>query len=116
METIDTTFDDVPEGLAAMAVMGSTGDTKYTWNPKNREEVDAAREHFDMMRKRGFLVFKIKGRICQRRGQEVTSFNARSKGYLYVAPEPQDEPEAELATEFDETADRYVAAPAVAGG
>jgi hypothetical protein len=116
METTDQTFDDVPEGLAAMAVMGSTGDTKYTWDPKCADEVEAAREHFNHMREKGFLVFKIKGRICQRRGKEVTSFSARSKGYLYVAPEPQDEPKAELATEFDEDADRYVAAPAVAGG
>lgn len=115
MET-DTTFADVPQGLAAMAVMGSDGDSKYTWNPKNAAEVDAAREHFDLMRGKGFLVFKIKGRICKRRGQQVTSFSARSKGYIYQAPPEAEEPEAELATEFDEEADRYVATPAVAGG
>jgi hypothetical protein len=116
METADTTFADVPEGMAAMAVMGSTGDTKYTWDPKNPDEVELAREHFDRMREKGFLVFKIKGRICKRKGKEVTSFNPRSKGYIYQAPIEAEEPEGELATEFDESADRYVATPAVAGG
>lgn len=114
--TTDQTFADVPAGMAAMAIMGSNGDTKYTWDPKNPADVEAAREHFDSMRKKGFLVFKIKGCIRKRKGDPVTWFNAKSKGYMYVAPEQETEPEGEMATEFDPEADRYVATPAVAGG
>ena len=119
MDTFTEAFADVPEGLAAMAIMSSDGDTKYTWDPKNPDEVDAAREHFDLMRKKGFLVFKIKGCLRKRRGDEVTWFNPRSKGYMYVAPEKPEtatETEGVVATEFDPEADRYVATPAVCGG
>jgi hypothetical protein len=109
MDETDTTFAGIPEDRAAMAVMGETGDTKYTWDPKNPAEVEAAREHFDAMRKKGFMVFKLT-KVCQRKGKKADEFNPKAPGYMYVAPE------AVMARSFDPEASRYVAVPPVAGG
>ncbi len=108
MDQTDTTFAGVPDGMAAMAVMGETGDTKYIWDPKVPSEVEAAKEHFETMRKKGFMVFKLTK--LQRKGKKVGDFDPKAKGYLYAAPKD------ELVREFDPTADRYLVVPPVAGG
>ena len=108
MDQTDTTFENIPEGKAAMAVMGETGDTKYIWDPKVPAEVEAARGHFEAMRKKGFMVFKLTR--LQRKGKKAGDFNPGAKGYLYAAPKD------ELAHKFDPEADRYLAVPPVAGG
>lgn len=110
MDQTDTTFENVPKGKAAMAVMGESGDTKYIWDPRVPAEVEAAQEHFDAMRKKGFMVFKLTK--LQRKGKKAGDFEPKAKGYLYAAPETKDE----LARTFDPKADRYLAVPPVAGG
>lgn len=89
--------------------MGADGDTKYIWDPKNPDEVEAAREHFDNMRKKGFTVFKLKAWVKTR---EVTEFKPKDKRYAFVPPPPK----AEVATEFDPEATRFVAVPLLTGG
>ena len=103
----DTAFKNIPQDRGAMAVVGASGDTKYTWDPKNPHEVEAAKEHFERMRAKGFLVFKLKGWV---KTEEVTDFNPKDKRLTYVPPKN------ELALEFDPDATRYVAVPLLVGG
>jgi hypothetical protein len=123
----DTTFKDLPEGKAAMAEMSGSGDTKYTWDPDSPDEVEAAREHFDAMRAKGFLVFKLKAWIKTKR---LTKFDPKVNRLAYVASKKMktaakktavkeaeaQEVEAQMATEFDPNAMRYVAVPPLSGG
>lgn len=45
--------------MGTMAVMGTEGDTKITWNSDKTEEVDAARAHFDRMIKEGYKAYRV---------------------------------------------------------
>ncbi len=40
----------------------STGDTKLMWDSGRPEEVKAAREHFDALKAKGFIAYKVVGR------------------------------------------------------
>lgn len=119
----DTAFKDVPENKAAMSVLGSSGDTKYIWDPDNPHEVEAAREHFHHMREKGFLVFKLKAWI---KTKKVTKFDPKDKRYAYVPSKKMKavtptattgtNDDTQLALEFDPEATRYIAVPPMAGG
>lgn len=95
--------------LGTMAEMGSSGDTRYTWDRDNPAECEAAREHFGMMKSKGFLVFRVRW-LGLRRGDPVTEFDPGIGSLSYV----QDGP-AEVARDFDAGAD-YVATPPAMGG
>lgn len=55
MATID--HPGTPKGW--LQVMDETGDTKTTWDPGNGEEVTAARETFDALRRRGYTAYRV---------------------------------------------------------
>jgi hypothetical protein len=99
--------------------MGQEGDTKYAWNPKNRAEVDAAREHFAKLKSQGFMLFKVK--LGGRKGKEAPEFNPKDGKFLATPPK-ETEPEkggpyrAEPARDFDPEHQRYMAIAPVAGG
>lgn len=107
----DTTFEAVPAHMGAIAVMGSEGDIKYTWDPKKPEEVEVARKHFDDLKAKGFLIFKMKR---WSRKEQIADFDPKAGRLMFQAPE---QPDGEVVNEIDpEQADRYVAVPAMAGG
>lgn len=117
MDTLETTFADAPEDKGIMAVLNAEGDTKYAWDPKNPAEVEAAREHFNNLKAKGFMFFKVK--FAWRKGRESYRFAPKDGKFLAVAPETaieKTEPKTEPAREFDPEADRYVAVAPVAGG
>jgi hypothetical protein len=69
--------------------MGRPGDTRVIWNPRDADEVAAARATFDeLVKEKHFLAFKV-----QRGG---------GKG--------------EQVTEFDPAAEKLIIAPPMAGG
>lgn len=116
MEATETTFADVPKGMSAIAVMSEAGDTKYIWDPNNPEEVELAKEHFERMREKGFLVFKLTP-FFHRKGKEVKRFHPQGKGYLFVPPEPDSGTDGEAVKEIDaEEEAQYIATPPIAGG
>lgn len=47
--------------MSELNVMDLTGDTKFMWSRNNPEEVKAAREHFDMLKKKGYYAYKVVG-------------------------------------------------------
>lgn len=114
-EQTDISFADVPADHSALAQMGSEGDIKYTWDPKNPTEVESAREHFEKLKAQGYLIYKMKR---WSKDEPVEVFNPKDKRLLFVAPEPlpDEEPDGEAVNEPDEEPGRYVAVPAMVGG
>jgi len=106
----DKLFGDIPETLGAMAVLGAEGDIKYTWDKTNKTEVEAAREQFNNLRSKGFLAFKIRGKLRERKGDGVIDFDSKAGRYQFMAPP------TEKITEFDPEAKRVVLTPPVGGG
>jgi hypothetical protein len=94
-----------PASIGSISHLNHEGDTKYTWNRKNDLEVQAAKEHFDSLRAKGFLVFKVKYLGLKKEAVEV--FDGNAEKYLYTAPE--------MVTEFTPEAD-YVVSPQMSGG
>lgn len=67
-----------------MQVMDHTGDTTYTFDPNSTKEVDAARETFEAMKKRGFAAFKL--RKWKDRGEVLHAFDPKVHRILFVPP------------------------------
>lgn len=99
---------DLPETTGCMATLNHEGDTKYTWDRDNPIEVEQARVHFNAMKAKGWLVFKVQR---GRRGPPARDFGKKQSAYIFVAKEGK----TEIAHKFDAKAD-YIAAPAVSGG
>jgi hypothetical protein len=93
------------ENTGSIAQLNHKGDTKYTWNRKNKAECDAAREHFESLLKKGFLAFKVTRMGCK--GSQVGDFNPNSGKYLFTSPM--------MTREFEPQAD-YVVTPQYQGG
>ena len=70
------------------AVMDQTGDTKTMWDPDNEDEVEIARNTFDKLKKKGYLIYRTD-----------------KKGGT-----------GEVMTKFDPDAARLVAVPPIVGG
>ena len=96
--------------------MGSEGDTKHIWNPKNEIEVEAARILFEKLKAEGYKAYRLNR--LQRRGKELTEFSeARTGRAVFVAPRTKAaaETDGEQSDRFDQNAD-HVMVPAYAGG
>ena len=116
-EHTDTAFENLPDDIGCFAQMGSEGDIKYTWNPKNPEEVQAARDHFNDLKARGYLIFKIQRRknFRPRASDRVESFQPNQKGLVFRAP--KNETDGEVVSDFDPSdPGRYIATPQMRGG
>ena len=71
-----------------LVVLDKTGDTKLMWSKGSDDEVEAARETFTRLRKKGYLAYKVK----------------------------KDGEKGEQIHEFDEDAERIILAPPMRGG
>jgi len=81
------TFGGIPiRGM--LHVLDGTGDTKVIWDPKNPDEVEAAKAQFDVLRKKGFLAYTV-----NKKGDK-----------------------GEVITKFDPDAEKIILSPPIAGG
>ena len=112
---LDTISSSVPEftpsilvgdepDLGTMAQLNHEGDTTYSWDRKNKAECDAAKEHFDSLRKKGFLAFKVNRMGCKQK-KPTDTFDQKAGKYIYMAPDE----------DFDPKSD-YVVTPRMRGG
>ena len=76
-------------GQGMLRCIDETGDTKVLWNRSNPDEVEAARETFNRLKKKGYLAYNVVGK-------------EGAKG--------------EVLAEFDPTAERLIMAPRMVGG
>lgn len=75
-------------GHHELRVLGTHGDTRTIWNPREPEEVAAARATFDRLKRNKFSIFKV----------------------------GQDGEKGELMDAFDPNAAKLIAVPPIAGG
>lgn len=88
---MDGSFDEVPEGRHALAVMGEPGDTKHIWNKSNEVEVEAARTLFKKLTKKkseggaGYLAFHVTGKDGEK-GEQMNEFDPNAERMILVPP------------------------------
>lgn len=79
-----------PEGLCVMIIpKWDEGDTRIEWDPKQTDQVEAARKHF---------------------------VDLKAKGYKAYRVDPKSSEKGELIKEFDPKIEKLVMIPAFAGG
>jgi hypothetical protein len=70
--------------LSVLRIMNETGDLKMTWSADNEDEVNAAREQFDAMKKKGFLAYKVKRDGSK--GEVIRSFDPEAEMIIMSKP------------------------------
>lgn len=75
--------------VGEMSVLDLSGDTKHMWDRSKPAEVDAAREVFEALKKKGYMIYRAEGR-------EGT--------------------QGEILQKFDAAAERIIAVPRMIGG
>ena len=68
-----------------MSVIGSSGDTKISWDSTKPAEVDAARDHFKKLTSKGFRGYRVKASGLQ--GSEVKDFDPELENILMIPPQ-----------------------------
>lgn len=46
--------------MSELIILDQTGDTKVIWDRKNQDEVDAAREQYNSLKKKGYMAYSVK--------------------------------------------------------
>lgn len=80
-----TVDEDPVNGKHYIAIMDRTGDTKILWSKDNRDEVDAARNQFHELKRKGFAAFKVEGKKGDK-GEQVFDFDPNAERYIFVPP------------------------------
>lgn len=71
-----------PKNKNVMSVMGREGDTKTLWDPDNAEEVEAAKETFKSLTKKGYLAFHVKE--DGKKGEQMRKFDPKAGSIIMV--------------------------------
>lgn len=93
--------------IGSIVHLNHEGDTRYSWDRTNQIECEAAREHFEDLKKRGFLAFKVNRATGAKQKKPAKEFDPKAGKYVYLSPE--------MVTEFDPKAN-YVVTPQMRGG
>lgn len=67
-----------------MSVMDETGDTKTIWNPENVDEVQAARDTFDLLKRKNYLAYSVKN--DGEKGNIIRKFDPELGKIIMVPP------------------------------
>ena len=84
--------------MGELCVMNESGDVRLSWDPSNEDEVRNAREHFNLLKKKNHLFFKVKS---GRKGDAFDEFDSMA---------------GEIICEFDPKAEKIVASRPPVGG
>lgn len=68
--------------MSEMQVMDPTGHTTVSWNPKNDNEVEAARKVFKKMTKKGYSAFRTG--FAGRKGERLNEFDPDAKNLILI--------------------------------
>lgn len=65
-----------------MSILDASGDTKVMWNPRDEDEVAAAREAFNKLVAKGFRAFRVgaKGEA----GERITQFDKDAEKLILI--------------------------------
>lgn len=70
--------------MIEIAVMDRTGDTKSIWDANNPDEVEVAREAFEKLRKKGYLIYRVNK--LGNKGEAMNTFDAKAEKMIAVPP------------------------------
>ena len=70
--------------MGEMSILGSEGDTKVIWDPKNSDESEAAKAQFDILAKKGFKAYKV-DKNHEKTGKPLSKFDKKA-GKLIMVP------------------------------
>jgi len=65
-----------------MAILDSTGDTKVMWNPRDKDEVDAAKTTFEKLLAKGFRAFRVNAK--GEPGERIDKFDKKAEKIIMV--------------------------------
>jgi hypothetical protein len=85
MTQMDITTSAMPKGQGELAILDKTGDTKLMWTVGNQVEMDAAKELFEKLRKKGYLAYKAVGEKGDK-GEQLTAFDPEA-GRIIMVPQ-----------------------------
>lgn len=89
--------------MGKLMVMNETGDVRVSWNPSNEDEVKNAQEHFNLLKEKGHIFFRIKkgSEDDSAKGDTLTEFDGTA---------------GEIICEFDPKAEKIMASKPPVGG
>lgn len=67
-----------------IAVMDRSGDTKTIWDPDRPDEVEVARETFEKLKRKGYLIYRVNK--MGNKGEQMLSFDAKAEKMIAVPP------------------------------
>jgi len=65
-------------------ITDSTGDTRVMWDPRNTDEVAAARAAFDSAKGRGMMGFAVDPHSGERTGEQIREFDETAGKIIMV--------------------------------
>lgn len=68
--------------MRELATMDASGDTKTIWNAENETEVEVARETFDKLKKKGYLIYRVNK--LGNKGEQMLKFDADAEKMIAV--------------------------------
>lgn len=86
LRSFQGSFEQVPSGSGAMAVMGVDGDTKHIWDKNNEAETAAAKALFEtLVNDKRYSAFKVDDKGETGEGP-IREFNSEEERYIFVPP------------------------------
>jgi hypothetical protein len=71
--------------MSEMMVLDHSGDTKVMWDQDRTDEVKAAREMFQSLRKKNYLAFRVEGKEGNK-GSQIDTFEPSLERIIMVPP------------------------------
>jgi phage terminase large subunit-like protein len=72
--------------MGEMRVMGRSGDTRIIWNPRDVDEVAAAKRTFDdLVGGKGFLAFRV-NKESGNKGTQIREFDPQAEKLIIAPP------------------------------
>lgn len=69
-------------GICKMHIIDETGDTKHMWNPRDMDEVAAARKLFQTFNDKGFKAFRVNAR--GEAGERIREFDPSAEKIIFI--------------------------------
>ena len=70
--------------MGELRELGPQGDTRLTWDPDEEAEVEAARDTFDTLKKKGYFAYKVKK--SGDKGKVATKFDPDAEKIIMALP------------------------------
>lgn len=76
------TGETVAEDEHVILTLDRRGDSRFSWNPQNRADVEAAREHFQKLKDKGHLAYRV--RNGEKTAETISEFDPEAREIVMV--------------------------------